>query len=181
MAVFFWGGGGGQPPPPPGRWLGDNSAPPVSFRASGGSSESRSHCANFSKPTLRSVSFISPGKSRFTGFCRLATGFVGWGPVWSVRDPTNKKHFGPEKSQRKPGNFYFALRFQRNVPLSKTEQCFFRFRPLVHPTGAVRTEKSLPFSGLQGGHHKIPARPTFVLHQGPRPEVRSTLARLSNY
>ena len=64
---------------------------------------------------------------------------------------------------------------------------FLLFRALVHPIGAMRTENTWPFSsqkdfgpqkiekrldflffprvfsGLQGGHHKIPARPTFVL------------------
>ena len=60
-----------------GRCLGRNPAVPGSFWAIGGSSEPRSDCAMFSKPTLRSVSVIFSGNPRFTGFCRFGTGFVG--------------------------------------------------------------------------------------------------------
>ena len=74
--------------------------------------------------------------------------FVGWGPVLSVRDPTDTK-FSDLKKSKKMLIILFSVAVSKNVFSSKTERFFLLFRPLVHPTEAVRTEKTEPFSGLK--------------------------------
>ena len=67
--------------------------------------------------------------------CRLGQEFVGWGPVFSVRDPTEKKNWTP-KIEKNENLFFVAL--PTGLFLLKLEG----FWPLVPPTGAVRTTKT---------------------------------------
>ena len=148
-----------------GRCLGRNSPPPRIFWASEGSSEPCSHGADFSKLTLRSVSFISLGKLRFTCFSRFGAGFVGWGPVLPVRDPTDKKVSAPEKS-KKNLEFFFCCGFKKCVFVGAI---LLRFWPLVHPIGAVRTEKTYSFPGQKKSRpEKVEF---FILHCGVEKSV----------
>ena len=65
--------------------------------------------------------------------------FVGWGPILSVSDP--------KKMGEILESFSFCCGFKKCV-FVENGAIFFCFRPLVHPTGAVRTEKTQqPFSG----------------------------------
>ena len=65
--------------------------------------------------------------------------FVGWGPVSSVRDPTDKKksHLKIEKDL----DFFFRCGFKK-CAFVENGAIFLLLRHLVHPKGAVRTEKT---------------------------------------
>ena len=66
--------------------------------------------------------------------------FVGWGPVLSVRDPTDTKC--SDTNQIDKVLIFFFVAASKNVFFVKNRASFLPFRPLVHPTGAVRTEKT---------------------------------------
>ena len=89
---------------------------------------------------------MSVGRS----FCQL--GRAGMGSGWGVKE--NEKHVE---------NFIFCCGFKKSALVDNGAIFPLRFRSLVPPLGAVRTEKTKPFSDPRAGEHKIPAWPTFVL------------------
>ena len=58
-----------------------------------------------------------------------------------------KKKSEPKKKRKHIENFLCRCGFNKCVFVGNGVNFFFRFRPLVHPIGAVRTEKTKPFSG----------------------------------
>ena len=60
-----------------------------------------------------------------------------FGGVWARREilGPNRKKFGPEKTKKPVELFFKKYVFVKNGAI------FFRIRPLVHPIGAVHTEK----------------------------------------
>ena len=108
-----------------GSVLGETSADQIRSHAKRGPSESRlgSHVS------LEPVSTGSPGEG--------GDHFIGWGPVLSVRDPTDQKYFGREKYRKN----IFCCGFKKRVVV-QNGAIFLLFRPLVHPVGAVRNEKT---------------------------------------
>ena len=87
---------------------------------------------------------------------RAGCHFVSWGLIVSVRDPPGKKNADSEEMV----NFFFPVAVPTGLLSSKTE----RFCPLVPPIGAMRTEKTWPFSGLRRGNTKSPlGLPLFLI------------------
>ena len=82
-----------------------------------------------------------PGTRDFAVLGGAGGRFVGWGPVLSVRDQTDKQKLHPKKKGKTPPTFLFRCGFKKRV-LVENGAIFLLFRPLVHPTGAVCTEKT---------------------------------------
>ena len=68
--------------------------------------------------------------------------FVGWGPVLSVRDPTDNKILDPKKWKKVLKTLFFVAVSKKKSGFVKNGAIYLLFWPLVHPTGAVRTEKT---------------------------------------
>ena len=79
----------------------------------------------------------------FTRVLRENCDLLGFGGVWALREipgPNRQDKFDPKKNREK---IYFIFRcgFEKYV-FVKMERFFVRFRPLVPPIGAVRSEKT---------------------------------------
>ena len=75
------------------------------------------------------------GKSRFTGFWR------GLGDLKKFRTPTDKKSSEPKNSKNMLKPFFCCG--SKIYGFVGNGAIFFRFRPLLPPLGAVRTEKAV--------------------------------------
>ena len=90
--------------------------------------------------------------------CQLGRDFGGWAPVLLVRDPTDKKKFGPEKIEKK------RLKFLFHVAVSE-KYVFLKNGAILAPGApyrAVRTEKDGAVFRPPVGEYKIPAWPTVL-------------------
>ena len=85
----------------------------------------------------------------FTRVLRQNRDLLGFGGVWALGallGPNRQKIFDPKKSKKNFEDFIFRCGSKKCV-FVKNGAIFFRFRPLVSPIGAVRTEKTYPFQG----------------------------------
>ena len=85
----------------------------------------------------------------FTRVFRENDDLLVFGGLWALREipgPNGPKKMDPKKVEKLVDFFVFHCSFKKYA-FVKNGAVFFRFRPLVHLIGAVRTEKTLPFSG----------------------------------
>ena len=83
----------------------------------------------------------------FTRVFRENRHLLVFGGVWALGEisgPNRPKKRDPKKVEKHVESF--SPQFQK-ICIVKNRVIFSRFRPLVHPIGAVRTEKTQPFSG----------------------------------